>query len=141
MGNPVLDFVKGLFSPAKELISEIIVDKDKANELRATLYSIEAQVATKVIEYEGKLVEAQASTINSEAKGESWLQRNWRPITMLTFTALVVAKWLGFTADAHITEAVEVELMNLIQIGLGGYVVGRSAEKIVPQVAAIIKNR
>jgi hypothetical protein len=141
MANPVLGFVKALFEPVKELVSEVIVDKDKANELRASIYAIEAQVATKVIEYEAQLLEAQASTINSEAKGESWLQRNWRPLTMLTFTSLVVAKWLGLTADTGITEAVEIELMNLIQIGLGGYVVGRSAEKIVPQVAAIIKNR
>lgn len=141
MANPILDFVKGLFSPVKDLISEAITDKDKANELRAALYGIEAQVVSKVIEYEGKLVEAQSSTINSEAKGESWLQRNWRPLTMLTFTGLVVAKWLGLTVDTGITEAVEIELMNLIQIGLGGYVVGRSAEKIVPQVAAIIKSK
>jgi hypothetical protein len=48
---------------------------------------------------------------------------------MLTFVGLVVAKWLGFT-DAGVTEAVEMELMQLIQIGLGGYIVGRSGEKI-----------
>ena len=141
MANPILEFVKGLFQPAKELISEVIVDKDKANELKAALYGIEAQVAGKVIEYENKLLEVQSASIVSEAQGESWMQRNWRPITMLTFTALVVAKWLGFTVDTGITEAVEIELMNLIQIGLGGYVVGRSAEKIVPQVAQIIKSK
>lgn len=139
--NPVLDFITGLFKPAKDLISEILVDKDKANELRATLYAAEAQIAAKVIDYEGKLLEAQSAVIVAEAKGESWIQRNWRPITMLTFTTLVVAKWLGFTQDAGISEAIELELMNLIQIGLGGYVIGRSFEKTVPKVAEIIKNR
>lgn len=139
--NPVLNFISSLFNPVKELVSEVLVDKDKANEIRASLYAIESQVATKVIEYEAKLVEAQAQVITAEAKGESWIQRNWRPITMLTFTALVVAKWLGLTQDTGISESIEIELMNLIQIGLGGYVVGRSVEKVVPQVATIIKNK
>lgn len=141
MANPVIDFVKGLFQPVKELVSEVIVDKDKANELRASLYAIEVQMVSKVVDYEQALMEAQQKVIVAEAEGESWLQRNWRPLTMITFTALVVAKWLGYTVDTGITEAVEIELMNLIQIGLGGYVVGRSAEKIVPQVAAIIKSK
>ena len=35
----------------------------------------------------------------------------------------------GFTAPG-ISQEVEMQLMTLIQIGLGGYIVGRSAEKI-----------
>ena len=139
MASPIVDAVKGLFAPVKELISEAIVDKDKANEVSAALYATQAQVVTTVLDLEAKVVEAQASAINSEAKGESWLQRNWRPITMLTFVGLVVAKWLGLTASVDI--AVEIQLMELIKIGLGGYVVGRSAEKIVPQIADIIKRK
>lgn len=140
MSNPVVDIVKGLFAPAKELISELIVDRDKANELSAALYAAEAAVVTKVIDYESQLVVAKQNIIVAEAQGESWLQRNWRPIMMLTFGGLVCAKWLGFTAEG-ITEPVELALMDLIQIGVGGYVVGRSAEKIIPQVAEIIRNK
>ena len=69
-----------------------------------------------------------SKVVLAEAQGHSWLQRNWRPVTMLTFVALVAAKWLGFTAPG-VTEAVEMELMRLIQLGLGGYIVGRSVEK------------
>lgn len=83
------------------------------------------QVATQI---QNALMTAQADIITTESKSESWLARNWRPITMLTFVALVVAKWLGWTAEG-VTEAIEVELMKLIQMGLGGYVVGRSVEK------------
>lgn len=74
-------------------------------------------------------IEAQLKSVVAEINGDSWLQRNWRPATMLTFVTLVVAKWMGFTAPG-VSEAIELELMNLIQIGLGGYVVGRSAEKV-----------
>ena len=141
MANPIVDLVKGAFEPIRSLISEAVVDKDRANEISAQLYQTEAQIVTKALEYEGEMTKTQAGVVTAEAQGESWLQRNWRPITMLTFTALVVAKWLGYTVDTGITEAVEIELMHLIQIGLGGYVVGRSAEKIIPQVADIIKRK
>lgn len=76
------------------------------------------------------LVEQQMKAITAEANGESWLQRNWRPLTMVTFTSLIVAKWLGFTADG-ITPELEMQLLEIIKIGLGGYVLGRSGEKIM----------
>ena len=81
---------------------------------------------SKVIDYETKLLEAKASIITSEAQGASWMQRNWRPITMLTFLVLVVCDSFGLLAFRLATEA-----WLLLQIGLGGYVTGRSAEKIV----------
>jgi hypothetical protein len=58
---------------------------------------------------------------------------------MMTFVGLVVAKWLGFTAPG-VSEAIELELMTLIQIGLGGYVGGRTIEKIAPAIAAAVKK-
>lgn len=71
----------------------------------------------------------------AEAKGESWLQRNWRPIVMLWFAGLVGAHWLGYTAP-NITEDVVLSLLGLVKIGLGGYVVGRSSEKIAKSLAS-----
>ena len=34
-------------------------------------------------EYEGKLLESQSQIVQTEAKGESWMQRNWRPVLMM----------------------------------------------------------
>lgn len=70
----------------------------------------------------------------AEAKGESWLQRNWRPLVMLWFAGLVGAHWLGFTAP-NITEQVVLSLLGLVKLGLGGYVVGRSTEKVAKTLA------
>lgn len=103
-----------------------IIDKvlpDPKAKAAAKLKLIELQQSGEMQE-----IEAAAKIISAEAKGESWLQRNWRPTTMLTFVGLVVAKWLGFTAPG-VTEEIELELMKLIQMGLGGYVLGRSVEK------------
>ena len=54
------------------------------------------------------------------------MQRNWRPITMLTFLALVVCDSFGWLANPLASEA-----WTLLQIGLGGYVAGRSVEKVM----------
>ena len=76
------------------------------------------------------LIQSQSNVIMSEANGEGYLQKNWRPITMLTFVALVVAMALGFTADG-LTPELQMKLLDIIQVGLGGYVIGRSAEKVM----------
>ena len=79
-----------------------------------------------------ELLSKQTDIIKAEAQGDSVLQRSWRPLTMLTFVALVVAHWLGFTAE-NLTEDVVLKLLSIVQVGIGGYVVGRSAEKAVKE--------
>ena len=55
---------------------------------------------------------------------------------MLTFAALLVVRWTGLS-DHVIPVELELELMGIIKLGLGGYVIGRSAEKISESV---VKN-
>ena len=81
------------------------------------------------------ILKAQSSIITAEAQGKSWLQRNWRPITMLAFLILVVCDSFGLLAFRLSDDA-----WDLLKIGLGGYVVGRSAEKIAPTVTNAMKK-
>ena len=83
---------------------------------------------------------AQADIVKTEAASEHGLTAMWRPITMLTFTALIVARWFGFAAP-DLTEAEYLKLWDIVQLGLGGYVIGRSAEKIVPSVVTALKAK
>ena len=80
---------------------------------------------------------AAGDIIKAEAQSEHWLAACWRPILMLTFGALIVARWLGWSAPG-IAEAEVLKLWDIVQLGLGGYVIGRSAEKIVPQLAQVV---
>lgn len=82
----------------------------------------------------GKLkeLEAAASVIKAEANSESWITRSWRPITMLTFVGLVAAHWLGFTAP-NITQEEISALLDIVKIGLGGYMVSRGVEKSITE--------
>lgn len=82
---------------------------------------------------------AVAGIIKAEAASSHWLAANWRPLTMLVFVGLVVARWMGWTAPG-MTEAEYLSIYDLIKIGLGGYVAGRSIEKIAPYLADMRKK-
>jgi hypothetical protein len=58
---------------------------------------------------------------------------------MLTFGALIVARWMGYAAPG-ISDAEILKLWSIVELGLGGYVIGRTAEKIVPQVVGALKK-
>lgn len=99
------------------------------------LKRIELQQALQaaVLERTSEIERAAAEVVKAEAQGQSWLQRTWRPITMLVFVGLIVARWLGWSAP-NLGEAEVLKLWDIVEIGLGGYVIGRSAEKILPTV-------
>jgi hypothetical protein len=117
------EIVSGIFQPAKDLISEIVPDKDARDKLFAAW-------DTAVLQFQSVLVQERSKVIQAEANSESWITRNWRPLTMLTFVTLVVMRWTGLTVS--VPESVEVELMGMIKLGLTGYVLGRSVEKVAP---------
>lgn len=84
-------------------------------------------------EKELELQKMQTDIIIAEAKG-NWLQRSWRPILMLSFGFIVIyVKFLAPLFNLTIPP-LENEFWDLLQLGIGGYVVGRSAEKISKNV-------
>lgn len=105
------------------------------------LKRIELQQALQaaVLERTSEIERAAAEVVKAEAQGQSWLQRTWRPITMLVFVGLIVARWLGWSAP-NLGEAEVLKLWDIVEIGLGGYVIGRSAEKILPGVVQSLKR-
>lgn len=101
----------------------------------------QAQLALLELAQKGELAEftARADIVKTEAASENWLASSWRPILMLTFGALIVARWFGWAAP-NLSEAEYLKLWSIVELGLGGYVIGRSAEKIVPAAAAALKG-
>ena len=124
-----LDLIAGIFKPAAELIDELHTSEEERLAQQRKLLEIQAMVLDSSLEYEKEMMTARAEIVNSEAKSEHWITATWRPITMLTFLALAVGDSLGLLATPLRDEA-----WMLLQIGLGGYVVGRSAEKVIKEV-------
>ena len=117
----------GLFGPLANLIDELHTSDEERLEAKRKLFEVQAALFGQLMDYEKSLAEGRAKVIQAEAQGQGILQRNWRPITMLTFLALVVCDAFGLLAFRLAPEA-----WTLLQIGLGGYVVGRSVEKVAP---------
>lgn len=105
-----------------DVLDKIFPDAEKKQEAKLRLLELEQTGELKALA-------ARSNIVMAEAQGESWLQRNWRPMTMVWFSILVGAYWFGFTPENLSANAIQ-DLFTLVQIGLGGYVVGRSAEKI-----------
>jgi hypothetical protein len=124
----ILSFISSIFEPAVKLVDELHTSDEEKLQMQRQIKQVENQLLAKVIDYESQLLSSKDKIITAEATGQSWLQRNWRPITMLTFLVLVVLDSFGVLANPLAPEA-----WTLLQIGLGGYVVGRSAEKITKQ--------
>ena len=77
-----------------------------------------------------ELQKLQTEIVLAEANG-NWLQRSWRPILMLAFGFIVIyVKFLAPVFGLTIPE-LENEFWNLLQIGIGGYVIGRTGEKMM----------
>ena len=127
-GLALVDQLVRLFTPINRIIDEL----HTWDEERATRRAEAAKLQNEALALERERLAAQAGLVAAEAGGASWLQRNWRPITMLSFLGLVVADAFGLLAFRLADQA-----WLLLQIGLGGYVVGRSVEKISPQITSI----
>jgi len=132
----IAEFVSGIFRPAADLIDNLHTSDEEKLQAKATLMKIEQDTMSKAVELEGKIVDSKKDIIVAEAKGESWLQRNWRPILMLVCIFIVAnnfifAPYLTAMGFKGITLDLPDALWNLMTLGVGGYIGGRSVEKVV----------
>ena len=137
---------KILGAGAKETVDSIgnAIDKidqsDEKLELQLKYKELLISIEGACIDYEGKLLESKSKIIESEVKGESWLQRNWRPLLMcicmfIMFNNYVLVPYFNLpvtTLDEHI--------WSLMDLGVGGYVAGRSLEKISENLGPVLFN-
>lgn len=102
----------------------------------------QAKLAMLDLAQKGELagLTAAAGIVKAEAESDHWLAAVWRPLTMLVFTALIVARWLGW-ASPQLSEAEYLKLWSIVEFGLGGYVLSRGVEKITPAWADALKNK
>lgn len=111
------------------VLKELLGGLDKLFTSKEEKIKAEALIKEIILSKQLELQRMQADIIIAEAKG-NWLQRSWRPVLMLCFGFIVM--YVKFFAPLFGWEIPELEneFWNLLQLGIGGYVVGRSAEKI-----------
>ena len=114
-------------------VDKAVEDKDLANRLKADLQ-------TQMLQSHTEELTAAARVIEAEAKA-GWFAASWRPLLMYVLIFILIWNYIlgpiiKFFFHAAITIDLPGDVWTLLQIGLGGYVVGRSAESVARTMAS-----
>jgi len=129
---PILQAVAPLAKILFNTIDKAVADKDLAAKLKADLQ-------TQMLQSHTQELTAAARVIEAEAKA-GWFASSWRPLLMYVLIFILIWNYvlgpvLLFFFKASITIDLPGDVWTLLQIGLGGYVVGRSAESVARTMA------
>jgi hypothetical protein len=127
------DIVARALGPLSDIIDNVTTTREEKDAMKIEL--VKAQGAL-----ESDFHQAQASVIIAEATGASWLQRNHRPLTVLTFVFIVawnfvlgpIGSWLAAlfgSAAVFPVLILPTGLWATISLGMGGYMALRTYEK------------
>ena len=117
-GKAAADLVNGV----GKIVDDVVTSDEEKLKLTNELKGLVTGFVSDIKEY-------QTQIITTEMKG-NWLQRSWRPIIMLVFAFIVV---LSAFTDVTLNQLPN-EFWGLLKIGIGGYIGGRSLEKITDSV-------
>jgi len=121
----------GLGKAVDNVLGRFFEDKDQAAQAAQEL-------RLAMMEHEQTAQQVARDVVVAEAKSEHWVTAAWRPITMLVFVAIVannfiLAPYIDLFFDSGLTLEIPDQMWSLLQIGLGGYLAGRSGEKIMKE--------
>ena len=136
----ILKAVGEIFGVVGGAIDEFHTSDEEKLQMKAKLLSIQTEVFTQALNLERARLTAQRDVIVAEAQSESWITKSWRPLTMLTFVVLILLiafGWMDMEALAQVPD----KLWTLLQLGIGGYIASRGAEKVLPGVMEALKAR
>lgn len=119
----------GLLPDLIGLIGKFIPDAEKRAEAQSA-------ITQQVLANEAKILETARDVVSAEIQSDSWMAKSWRPCLMFLLMAQIVwivnvAPFFGLVKQTtEALAAVPDSFWSLLQIGMGGYIIGRSAEKV-----------
>jgi hypothetical protein len=130
---PLLGAIAPLAKILFSTIEKSVPDKDLQEKLKA-------QLQTQILQSHSEELTAASRVIEAEAKA-GWFSASWRPLLMYVLIFILVWNYIlgpviKFFFHAAITIDLPGDVWTLLQIGLGGYVVGRSAESVARTMAS-----
>lgn len=128
-GRAAAPAASSIMDSAGKLANDIrsAITGDMPTEKKAELYS-------KILDITLETTKMQSNVIIAEAQG-SFLQRNWRPLLMVMFMFIIGWNYIIAPIFRVVTLPIPKQLWTVLMIGVGGYVSGRSAEKIVSNIS------
>ncbi len=83
----MLPLIAALLPIASSVLDRVLpntVEKDK----------VKAELQAALLDHAGDIEKAAANIVLAEANGESWLQRNWRPLLMCLFGYIIAHNYV-----------------------------------------------
>ena len=124
------------------LVRAVLGVVERAQEAKMDRAAIEAELRKAIAAELGRVaateLQSRRDVLIAELRGESWLQRNWRPLVAVTFAAVIVfyglilpiaVDWFG-APPVRIGDTLLGWIMTSVNIAIGGYIGGRTLEKI-----------
>ena len=122
--------------PVLEIIDKLVPDADLKSRLKA-------EIGNSLARRDLALIAARRAAVLGELRSDSWMTRSWRPalmfllmIFLLFFGMILPLMELGAGRPLHVEphlDRIPEPLWNLLALGVGGYVGGRTVEKIAAQ--------
>ena len=119
-------------------IEKAVPDKDLQEKLKAQLQTQLLQSHTQELQAAAKIVEAEAKA--------GWFAASWRPLLMYVLIFILVWNYvigpvIKVFTGAVISFELPGDVWTLLNVGLGGYVIGRSAESVARTMASRPVNK
>ena len=129
---PMLGAIAPLAKILFNTIEKAVPDKDLQEKLKA-------QLQTQLLQSHTQELQAASRIIEAEAKA-GWFASSWRPLLMYVLIFIfvwnyVIGPIIKVFMGAVITFELPGDVWTLLNVGLGGYVIGRSAESVARTMA------
>lgn len=123
-----LDPITGAETLIDDALNKFIPDPVAAAAAKAQVLQIMTTAATSALQ-------AQAQIITAEANNSNKLASSWRPMLMYCFILILfnnyfLAPYLQALFSFSVTLSIPAQMWSLLNLGVGGYIMGRSVEKI-----------
>lgn len=121
------------------LVGQLVELYKGYNEQKVTESQLRRDLEKTILGTFEDVARTQGDVIKTEATGENWLQRNWRPVVAVSFAFVVffygillpvAVGWFG-APPVRVGDDLLHWIMDAVTLCLGGYIGGRSLEKIV----------
>lgn len=127
----------------KGIIDSIGVAIEKTGEVFDKNFTSKEEILDKLTQAQEHLINVKQAIILAEATG-SKLQRNWRPALMILFGVIIAHSVMIAPILDHFWGIPRPELTpdfwDVLKLSIGGYVIGRTGEKVLPTVSETAKK-
>ena len=123
----ISEIITGVVKPVTDLVDNLHTSEEEKEKIKRSIFEMKNNLTKQLIKSKGEIIKA-------EAESEHFLTSTWRPITALVFVAIIannyiIAPYMEAFMGTKIILKIPPEMWDLLKIMIGGYVIGRSAEK------------